>query len=203
MLSKVKTPCDHLISAKAFSRLGTRSPVRHFRTVWTLTPIAWATSFSSVRARKSWMFMRTDCAPTAGNGQARFVRVSKLLIHKYNLCAYLEYQTVRTHLENLDALYKALRYSDRYVAKEMGWKSDRTVAMKLSGERALRPGELQRMCTIAKITIAELADMSSDLEITKYKEALKAARLLDKLSDSTKRAQAIKELERIVAKLEK
>lgn len=110
---------------------------------------------------------------------------------------------MRTHLDNLDALYRALGFSDRYVANEMGWSSDRTVAMKLAGERALKPGELQRMCKIAKITVTELADMSSDLEITKFKEALKAAKLLDKIHDQAKRAAAIKELERIVAKLEK
>lgn len=110
---------------------------------------------------------------------------------------------MRDHRSNLQALYKAMGLTLPDVAKLMGWKSPRTVAMKLEGKRDWKSGELERMCKIAGITLVRLAEMSSDLQPTKHKEALKAASLVDRLDDPELRSKAIKELERLIDHIEK
>jgi hypothetical protein len=110
---------------------------------------------------------------------------------------------VRDHRTNLKALYDAMGLTLPDIAKQMGWKSPRTVAMKLDGKRDWKSGELERMCKIAGTTLVRLAEISSDLQPTKHKEALKAASLVDRIDDPELRAKAIKELEHLIDRLKK
>lgn len=65
------------------------------------------------------------------------------------------------------------------IAAHMGWKSPRTAAMKLSGERGWKTWELAKMCEIVGITIVQLSEMSDDLHLAKHREAVTGARLID------------------------
>jgi hypothetical protein len=63
----------------------------------------------------------------------------------------------------------------------MGWKADGTAGHKLGGRNEWKPGELERMCELAGMTIVSLAAMSDDLKVTKRKEAVEGAAILDDL----------------------
>ena len=65
------------------------------------------------------------------------------------------------------------------IAAHMGWKSPRTAAMKLSGERGWKTGELAKMCEIVGITVVQLSEMSDDLILTKHAQSVTAARIID------------------------
>lgn len=88
---------------------------------------------------------------------------------------------MKPHREILRDLYRAHGITLDAIAKRMGWRSPRTVAHKLHGARDWASGELERMCEIAGITLVQLAELSSDLQVTKTQEAVTVARLVDAL----------------------
>lgn len=117
-----------------------------------------------------------------GSKNARFVP-----LHGYNFCDQTRAsRTVKPHREILADLFHAQRITLDVIAARMGWKSPRTVAHKLRGTRDWATGELERMCTIAGITIVQLAEMSNDLHLAKTQEALTAARIVDSLPEGSR-----------------
>lgn len=73
--------------------------------------------------------------------------------------------------------------SQREIAARMGWGSNSTVSHKLAGKRDWAEGELQRMCEIAGITVAWLADNSDDLVIAKNRTTTSIAAEADGLTE--------------------
>lgn len=68
------------------------------------------------------------------------------------------------------------------IAKMMGWDSPGTVGHKLRGRNKWGPGELERMCEIAGMTLVMLAEQSDDLHLAKRRESVEAAAILDEIS---------------------
>ena len=64
----------------------------------------------------------------------------------------------------------------------MGWKSPATVGHKLRGRNDWNPGELERMCELAGMTVVMLAEQSDDLVLTRRPEALEAASIVDQMT---------------------
>lgn len=100
---------------------------------------------------------------------------------KYNLCSITAYRLMRDHRTILKQLFKAQGATLIAIAQEMGWKSPRTVAWKLSGKRDWSTGELEKMCEIAGITIVRLAEMADDLTLAKHAQTITVARIVDDL----------------------
>lgn len=120
------------------------------------------------------------------------------LAGKLNTVAHGSSQPVKPHREVLKQLIadsETLTYAK--VASGMGWKSPRSVAHKLSGNRDWATGELERMCKIVGITMVQLAEKSNDLHITKTAEALTGAILLDELSEAD-RQEFVEALRQVV-----
>ena len=88
---------------------------------------------------------------------------------------------MRSYRLILSAALKQAGYTHETLAKAMGWKSDATAGHKLRGRNEFKPGELARMCELAGMTIVSLAAMSDDLHVTKRKEAVEGAVILDDL----------------------
>lgn len=91
-------------------------------------------------------------------------------------------QLMRSHLLILSQLLKAqgLRQSD--VAKALGYQSASAVGMMLRGERTMGREELEKMCTLAGITVVALAAASNDLHLAKRPEAIEGAAILDEIT---------------------
>lgn len=89
---------------------------------------------------------------------------------------------MRSHLLILSQLLKAqgLRQSD--VAKALGYQSASAVGMMLRGERTMGREELEKMCTLAGITVVALAAESNDLHLAKRPEAIEGAAILDEIT---------------------
>lgn len=88
--------------------------------------------------------------------------------------------------EHLDILAKllataGLRQSD--IAEQLGYKSASAIGMMLRGERQLTRSDLERMCELAGTTIVGLAELSDDLILTKRREAVEGAAILDMLPE--------------------
>lgn len=105
-------------------------------------------------------------------------------------------RAVKPHREILKDLIKARGLTLEKVADHMGFKSPRAVAHKLAGTRDWATGEPERMAKLVGITLVQLAEMSSDMHLTKTAEALSGARMIDELSlaNREKAIQYIKNL---------
>lgn len=88
---------------------------------------------------------------------------------------------VRSHRAILSAALKAKGLSHEDIAKAMGWKSPATAGHKLRGRNKWGPGELERMCELAGMTIVMLAEQSDDLHLARRPEAVEAAAILDEI----------------------
>lgn len=95
---------------------------------------------------------------------------------------------MRDHRSILRQLFKAKELSLADIAVRMGWKSPRTVAHKLNGDRDWATGELERMCEIAGITLVMLAEMADDITLARHPESVTAARLVDGLTSAQREA---------------
>jgi hypothetical protein len=74
--------------------------------------------------------------------------------------------------------------NQRQTADAMGWKSNATTSLKLAGKRDWADGELARMCTLAGMTVVELAAASDDMpNFFRRSESAEGAILLDKLPE--------------------
>lgn len=91
---------------------------------------------------------------------------------------------MRSHRAILAAALKAKGLSHAAIAKAMGWDSPGTAGHKLRGRNKWGPGELERMCELAGLTIVMLAEQSDDLVLTKRREAVEAAAIVDEMTDS-------------------
>lgn len=89
---------------------------------------------------------------------------------------------VRSHRAILAAALKAKGLSHAAIAKTMGWDSPGTVGHKLRGRNKWGPGELERMCELAGMTLVMLAEQSDDLHLARRPEAIEAAAILDEIS---------------------
>ena len=105
----------------------------------------------------------------------------------------MESHLMRSYRTILAARLKAagLRQSD--VARELGYNSPSAIGMMLAGKRGIGRMELERMCSLAGITLVELAAKSDDLKLTNTPEATEGAGIIDGLSPE-KRALAIQML---------
>lgn len=92
--------------------------------------------------------------------------------------------TVRSHRAILASALKAKGLSHEAIAKAMGWKAPGTAGHKLRGRNKWGPGELERMCELAGMTIVMLAEQSDDLVLTKRPEAVEAAAIVDEMTDA-------------------
>lgn len=90
-------------------------------------------------------------------------------------------QPVRGHRLILAAALKKKGLNHVQIAKAMGWDSPATAGHKLRGRNDWRPGELERMCELAGMTIVSLAAQSDDLRVTKRAESVEGATILDDL----------------------
>ena len=88
---------------------------------------------------------------------------------------------MRSYRHILKSALKAKGLNHVQIAKVMGWDSPATAGHKLRGRNEWRPGELERMCELAGVTIMSLAAQSDDLKLTKRKEAVEGAAILDEL----------------------
>lgn len=90
-------------------------------------------------------------------------------------------QPVRSHREILAAALKAKGISHAAIAKAMGWDSPGTAGHKLRGRNKWGPGELEKMCELAGMTVVMLAEQSNDLHLAKRPEAIEAAAIMDEI----------------------
>lgn len=125
------------------------------------------------------MFMRTKCALAFDACQDHSVRSTRGRRRLWLETALRKSHPVKPHREILRDLINARDLTLPEVAHRMGWRSPRAVAHKLKGDRDWASGELERMCEIVGITLIHLAEMSSDLRLTKTADALTAARIID------------------------
>ena len=88
---------------------------------------------------------------------------------------------VRNHRAILAAALKAKGLSHADIAKVMGWDSPGTVGHKLRGRNKWGPGELERMCELAGMTVVMLAEQSDDLHLARRPEAIEAAAIVDEI----------------------
>lgn len=91
------------------------------------------------------------------------------------------------HMKVLAKLLKTAGLKQAEVAKRMGYNSPSMISMVINGKRNLGRDELLKMCQIAGITLAELASQSDDLPITKTKEAVLAASIIDGLPENLRK----------------
>jgi hypothetical protein len=92
-------------------------------------------------------------------------------------------QALRSHRSILAAALKQMGMNHKQIAKAMGWKSPATAGHKLRGRNDWAPGELEKMCKLAGMTIVSLAAQSDDLTVTKRPEAVEGAVILDDLPE--------------------
>ena len=88
---------------------------------------------------------------------------------------------MRSHRAILAEALKGAGLNHVAIAKAMGWASPATAGHKLRGRNDWGPGELERMCALVGMTIVSLAALSDDLKVTKRKEAVEGATILDEL----------------------
>lgn len=88
---------------------------------------------------------------------------------------------VRSHRTILATALKAKGLSHAAIAKAMGWDSPATVGHKLRGRNKWGPGELERMCELAGMTVVMLAEQSDDLVLARRQEAIEAAAIIDEI----------------------
>lgn len=91
------------------------------------------------------------------------------------------------HLKVLAELFKVAGLTQAEVAKSMSYDAPSMISMALKGKRNLGRKELLKMCEIAGVTLAELASLSDDLPITKTKEAVQAASIIDGLPENLRK----------------
>lgn len=60
--------------------------------------------------------------------------------------------------------------------------------MMLRGERGMSREDLERLCEVAGVTVAQLAAQSNDLVLTKHRESVEAASLVDDLPAEARKA---------------
>lgn len=65
----------------------------------------------------------------------------------------------------------------------MGWNSQGTVSLKLSGSRDWAEGELRRMAELAGVSIAWLSENSDDLVLAANKSSMTIATKADGLTE--------------------
>ena len=94
---------------------------------------------------------------------------------------------MRTYRDILKAKLKEAGLTQKTIAKQMGWVTQGAVSNKLLGKRDWVEGELQRMCELAGITVAWLAENSDDLVITKNRSAAAIASKADQLTEDQRK----------------
>jgi predicted transcriptional regulator len=98
---------------------------------------------------------------------------------------------MRPHLDILADLLKDAGVSQQQAAEWIGHRSGSAVGMMLRGERGMSRLDLERLCELAGVTIAQLAAQSNDLVLTKHPEAVQAAALVDELPAEARKAMLI------------
>jgi transcriptional regulator with XRE-family HTH domain len=91
---------------------------------------------------------------------------------------------MRTYRSILKAKLREAGLTQKDIATRMGWATQGAVSYKLNGVRDWAEGELQRMCDLAGVTVAWLAENSDDLVITKNRKSATIASKADNLSES-------------------
>jgi transcriptional regulator with XRE-family HTH domain len=91
---------------------------------------------------------------------------------------------MRTYRSILKSKLREVGMTQKGIAARMGWASQGTVSFKLNGDRDWSEGELQRMCELAGVTVAWLAENSDDLVITKNKKSITIASKADGLTEA-------------------
>lgn len=91
---------------------------------------------------------------------------------------------MRTYRSILKSKLREAGLTQKEIANQMGWATQGAVSYKLNGIRDWSEGELARMCELAGVTVAWLAENSDDLVITKNKKSITIASKADGLTDS-------------------
>ena len=91
---------------------------------------------------------------------------------------------MRNYRSILKSKLREAGLTQKQIATHMGWATQGAVSYKLNGIRDWSEGELQRMCELAGVTVAWLAENSDDLVITKNRKSITIATKADNLSDS-------------------
>lgn len=87
------------------------------------------------------------------------------------------------HLKILSQLFRDQGIKQSDVAVKMGYNSPSAISMILAGRRGIGRKELLEMCKIAGVSLAQLAGLSDDLQLTETPEALQGASLIDSMPD--------------------
>jgi transcriptional regulator with XRE-family HTH domain len=90
---------------------------------------------------------------------------------------------MRKYRAILHTKLKEAGLTHRKIAQGMGWSSNATVSMVLSGKRDWSEGDLQRMCELAGVTVTWLAENSDDLILAKHKSTVSIAAMADGLTE--------------------